>query len=57
MFGFNFDKRTLYIIIGVLVVFSLMSYGTEGLFSLILSIPAVLLAITVHEFGHAYAAF
>lgn len=57
MFGFNFDKRTLYIIIGVLVVFSLMSYGTEGLFSLVLSIPAVLLAITVHEFGHAYAAY
>ena len=57
MFGFNFDKRTLYIIIGVLVIFSLMSYGTEGLFGLVLSIPAVLLAITVHEFGHAYAAY
>jgi Zn-dependent protease len=57
MFGFNFDKRTLYIIIGVLVVLSLMSYGTEGIFGLILSIPAVLLAITVHEYGHAYAAY
>ena len=57
MFGFNFDKRTLYVIIGVLVIFSLMSYGTEGLFGLVLSIPAVLLAITVHEFGHAYAAY
>ena len=55
MFGFNIDKRTLYIIIGVLVVISLMSYGTSGIFSLILSIPAVLLAITVHEFGHAFA--
>ena len=57
MFGFNIDKRTLYIIIGVLVVISLMSYGTSGIFSLILSIPAVLLAITVHEFGHAFAAY
>ena len=46
-----------YIIVGILVVFSLMSYGTEGIFSLILSIPAVLLAITVHEFGHAFAAY
>lgn len=57
MFGFNFDRRTLYIIIGILVVISLMSYGVEGIFSLILSIPAVLLAITVHEFGHAFAAY
>ena len=57
MFGFNFDRRTLYIIVGILVVMSLMSYGTEGIFSLILSVPAVLLAITVHEFGHAFAAY
>jgi len=57
MFGFNFDRKTLYIIIGILVVMSLASYGTEGIFSLILSIPAVLLAITVHEFGHAFAAY
>lgn len=57
MFGFNFDKKTLYIIIGILVLISLMSYGTEGIFSLVLSIPAVLLAITVHEFGHAFAAY
>ncbi len=57
MFGFNFDKKTLYIIIGILVLLSLASYGTEGIFDLILSVPAVLLAITVHEFGHAFAAY
>ena len=57
MFGFNFDRRTLYIIIGILVLMSLASYGTSGIFNLILSIPAVLLAITVHEFGHAFAAY
>ena len=57
MFGFNFDRKTLYIIIGVLILFSLASYGTDGIFNLILSIPAVLLAITVHEFGHAFAAY
>ena len=57
MFGFNIDKRTLYIIIGILVLFSLASYGTERLFDLLLSVPAVLLAITVHEFGHAFAAY
>lgn len=57
MFGFNFDKRTLYIIVGILVIMSLMSYGADGIFNLVLSIPAVLLAITVHEFGHAFAAY
>ena len=57
MFGFNIDKRTLYIIIRILVLFSLARYGTEGLFDLVLSVPAVLLAITVHEFGHAFAAY
>lgn len=57
MFGFNIDKKTLYIVIGILVVLSLVSYGTDGIFNLVLSIPAVLIAITVHEFGHAFAAY
>ena len=57
MFGFNFDRKTLYIIIGVLIVLSLASYGTDAIFNIILSIPAVLLAISVHEFGHALAAY
>lgn len=57
MFGFGVDKKALYIIIGILVLISLFSLGTEGIFSLVLSIPAVLLAITVHEFGHAFAAY
>ena len=57
MFGFNFDKKTLYILVGILVICSLISYGTEGIFNLVLTIPAVLLAITVHEFGHAFAAY
>ena len=56
MFGFGIDKKTLYIIIGILVVISLLSYGTDGIISLLLSIPAVLIAITVHEFGHAFTA-
>ena len=57
MFGFGIDKKTLYIIIGILVVISLLSYGTDGIISILLSIPAVLIAITVHEFGHAFAAY
>lgn len=57
MFGFGFDKKTLYIIIGILVLFSLASYGTSGIIDLLLSVPAVLVAITVHEFGHAFTAY
>ena len=57
MFGFGIDKKTLYIIIGILVVISLLSYGTDGIISILLSIPAVLIAITVHEFGHAFTAY
>ena len=57
MIGFNFDKKNLYIIIGILVLISLASYGTDGIVDLLLSVPAVLIAITVHEFGHAFAAY
>jgi len=56
MFGFGFDKRILYIIIGILVVSSLMSMGTGGILGLLFTLPGVLLAITFHEFAHAYAA-
>ena len=57
MFGYGIDKKTLYIVAGILVIISLFSYGTDGIIDLLLSVPAVLLAITVHEFGHAFAAY
>lgn len=56
MFNFGFDKRILYIIIGILVVSSLMSMGTAGIVGLLFTLPGVLIAITFHEFAHAYAA-
>lgn len=56
MFGFGIDKRTLYIILGILVLFTLINLGTAGILSLLLSIPAVLIALTFHEFAHAYVA-
>lgn len=56
MFGFNFDKRTLYIILGILVISTLVSSGTDFIFSTLLTLPGVILAITFHEFAHAYAA-
>ncbi len=58
MFGFSFDRRILYVILAIMVVFTLVQYATnEGaLLSLVLTIPGVLIAITFHEFAHAFAA-
>ena len=59
MFNFNFDKKTMYIIIGIMLVFLVMQYATNPgqLLGLLLSAPGVLIAITFHEFAHGYAAY
>ena len=58
MFNFSFDKRFLYIILGIMVVSTLARYVTQegALLGLLLTIPGVLIAITFHEFAHAFAA-
>ena len=57
MFGFNLDKKSIYIFIGIIVVLTIVSAGIGELYYLVLSVPGVLLALTVHEFGHAFAAY
>lgn len=56
MFGFNFDRRTLIIIIAVMAVAWLVTAGTGEILSILLSIPGVIIAMTFHEFAHAFAA-
>lgn len=56
MFGFSFDKRMIYIILGIMVVTSLVGMSSNYLLSLLLTLPGVIIAITFHEFAHAYAA-
>ena len=58
MINFSFDKRTLYIIVGVLILIGVLQYiaNPSQLYSLLISIPGVLIAITFHEFAHAFAA-
>ena len=53
-----FDKRMFYIIMAVMVVFGLVGYinNPMELVNLLLTVPGVLIAITFHEFAHAYAA-
>ena len=50
MFGYGIDKKTLYIVAGILVIISLFSYGTDGIIDLLLSVPAVLIAMLL--FAH-----
>lgn len=58
MFNLGYDKRILYVIIAIFVALNIGSYINDpnSLLGLVLSLPAVLIAITFHEFAHAYAA-
>ena len=59
MFNFSFDKRMIYIIIGIMVLTTLVQYisNPNALFGLLVSIPGVLIAITFHEFAHGFVAY
>ena len=59
MFGFNLDKRTMYIIAAIMLGFVILQYATNPtqLMSILLAAPGVLIAITFHEFAHGYAAY
>ena len=77
MFGFRFDKRTIFIVLGVMVLFWLMrnaaiapdqilsvvmavlwlmKNGTAELLDLLYTLPGILIALTFHEYAHAFAA-
>ena len=56
MFGYNFDKRTFYIILGVLVILSIANMTALEWLDILLTLPAVIIAITFHEFAHAFVA-
>ena len=58
MFNFSFDKRIIYIILAIMVLSMVVQYVSNPgmLFSLLISVPGVLIAITFHEFAHAFVA-
>lgn len=53
---FYADKRFIYLLLIVVVLMNLMSMSELGWLSLLLTLPGVLIAITFHEFAHAYVA-
>jgi len=52
------DRRMIYIVMAIMLISGLASYLSDinNLLSLLLSIPGILIAITFHEFAHAFAA-
>ena len=56
MFGYGVDKRVIYILLAILVVFSLATMSRGEWLSILLTLPAVIIAITFHEFAHAWTA-
>ncbi len=59
MFNFSFDRRMIYVIIIILVLFAFAEYVNNpgALVGLLMSAPGVLIAITFHEFAHGIAAY
>ena len=58
MFNFTFDRKTMYTILAVLMIIGILEYimVPGKLLSLLISITGVLIAITFHEFAHAFVA-
>ena len=56
-FGYNgVNKNIIYGLLIILVIYSLLSMGTSQWIALLMTLPAVIIAITFHEFAHAFAA-
>ena len=50
---FGFDRKYLYVFLAIMVIYSLTSFGRMEILGVLLTLPGVLLAMTVHEFSHA----
>lgn len=52
------DRRVLYVILGLIILSNVVGLltDTNALLSLLLTLPAVLVSITFHEFAHGFAA-
>ena len=52
---FNIDRKTVLIILGVMVLVNVL-LGQRSIEGIIISLPGVIVAMTFHEFAHAWAA-
>ena len=56
MFGYSFDKRSLYIMLAIFLALTLINLSTFSLVTTLLTLPGVILAMSFHEFAHAFVA-
>ncbi len=56
MFGYGVDRRVINILFAVLILWSIFNMSPGQMLNLLLTLPAVIIAITFHEFAHANAA-
>ena len=56
MFGYGADRRVINTVFAILIIWSLLSMSSAQKLNLLLTLPAVIIAITFHEFAHANAA-
>ena len=52
---FNMDRKTLYILLGAMVLINVF-LGGRSIEGIIFALPGVIVAMTFHEFAHAWAA-
>lgn len=57
MFNLGFDKKIVYVVLGIFLISNLLSGGTDKIIYLLLTLPAIFIALTFHEFAHAYTAY
>ena len=55
---FNVDKKYLYITLGIIILWNVVQrfQSPASLLSLVLTLPAVIIAMTFHEYAHAFVA-
>lgn len=53
-----FDRRAIYVLMAIMLIWGIMDFATDtsSLLGVLFTIPGVLIAITFHEFAHAWAA-
>ena len=56
LFGYEFDKKTWYIIMIIFALLLLSSLSSFDILTTVLTLPGVIIAISFHEFAHAFVA-
>lgn len=53
---YQIDRRTVYIIMAILLAFTIYNLATFNLLATLLTLPGVIIALSFHEFAHAFVA-